>query len=92
MGIGPGNHVSDIWRVCGAIPLTESLKAAGYKALFMSVDVPVLGRRLNEMRNDFNLPEDLMFPNILSNGRSEFSHRAGEQNSYGEPMLTFPDH
>jgi len=47
--------------------------AASYKAIFVSVDVPVLGRRLNEMRNSFTLPEDMQFPNLLSNGRKEFS-------------------
>lgn len=38
----------------------------------MSVDVPVLGRRLGEMRNNFSLPTDLTFPNILSDGAAEF--------------------
>lgn len=49
------------------------MTAAGYRAIFVSVDVPVLGRRLNEMRNDFCLPEDLTFPNILSAGNEEFA-------------------
>lgn len=48
-------------------------EAANYKAIFVSVDVPVLGRRLNEMRNSFTLPEEMQFPNLLSNGRKEFS-------------------
>lgn len=37
------------------------------------MDCPVLGRRLNEMRNSFTLPENMQFPNLLSNGRKEFS-------------------
>lgn len=41
---------------------------AGYKALFLSVDVPVLGKRLNEYRNEFRIPEDMSYPNILSSG------------------------
>lgn len=41
---------------------------AGYKALFLSVDVPVLGKRLNEYRNEFRIPEDMEYPNILSSG------------------------
>ncbi len=44
---------------------------SGYKALFLSVDVPVLGMRLNEMRNNFFLPEDMEWPNILSNGSDD---------------------
>lgn len=38
--------------------------AAGYKALFLSVDIPVLGLRLNEYRNSFTLPEGLSWPNF----------------------------
>lgn len=53
--------------------LLQRAQAAGYKAVFVSVDVPVLGRRLNEMRNNFTLPEDLAFPNILSSGNDEFA-------------------
>lgn len=47
--------------------------AAGYRAVFVSVDTPVLGRRLNETKNNFTLPADLAFPNILSNGSDEFA-------------------
>ena len=39
--------------------------------MFLSVDVPVLGRRLNEMRNNFTLPKGVGFPNIMSDGLSE---------------------
>lgn len=62
---------------------------AGYKAVFVSVDVPVLGRRLNEMRNNFILPEEMEFPNILSNGKSEFSGD-NEATAYGERRHTKP--
>ena len=41
---------------------------AGYKALFLSVDVPVLGKRLNEYRHEYTIPEDMSWPNILSHG------------------------
>ncbi|OAG35730.1 hypothetical protein AYO21_10047 [Fonsecaea monophora] len=53
--------------------------AAGYKAIFLSVDVPVLGRRLNEFRNNFTLPNDLSFPNILSSGHDEFAKEESSQ-------------
>ncbi|KAK2596022.1 hypothetical protein N8I77_013532 [Diaporthe amygdali] len=55
------------------LQLLKRAEAAGYKAIFVSVDVPVLGRRLNEMRNSFTLPEDMQLPNLLSDGRKEFS-------------------
>ncbi|THV74564.1 FMN-dependent dehydrogenase [Aureobasidium pullulans] len=53
--------------------LLKRAEKAGYKAVAVSVDVPVLGRRLNEMRNEFILPGEMEFPNILSNGAAEFS-------------------
>ena len=58
------------------LQLLKRAQAAGYKAIFISVDVPVLGRRLNEMKNNFSLPENLGFPNILSSGGAEFSARS----------------
>lgn len=39
-------------------------EAAGCKALFVTVDCPWLGRRLNEFKNTFSLPSTLKFPNI----------------------------
>ncbi|GLI78671.1 hypothetical protein PoHVEF18_006992 [Penicillium ochrochloron] len=50
------------------IQLLERAEKAGYKALFLSVDVPVLGKRLNEYRNEFRIPKDMVYPNILSSG------------------------
>ncbi|KAI9929546.1 hypothetical protein ASPWEDRAFT_111800 [Aspergillus wentii DTO 134E9] len=47
------------------LQLLQRAEKAGYKALFLSVDVPVLGKRLNEYRNSFDLPEDMWLPNIL---------------------------
>ncbi|KAL1639387.1 hypothetical protein SLS58_007968 [Diplodia intermedia] len=39
-------------------------EAAGYKAVFLTVDLPVLGNRLNEARNGFSLPKELGLPNL----------------------------
>lgn len=36
---------------------------AGYRALVLTVDLPVLGRRLRDVANDFQLPEGLMMAN-----------------------------
>ena len=49
------------------LSLTEHA-AAGFKAIFLSVDVPVLGQRLNEHRNQFILPEGLTWPNLTATG------------------------
>lgn len=45
-----------------SVPLTAP--AAGCRALVVTVDVPYLGRRLNEHRNQFALPRHLTFPNL----------------------------
>lgn len=59
---------------------TDILAAAGYRALFLSVDVPVLGRRLGEMRSSFTLPKGMSFPNLLSEGQDEFGAPDGKNN------------
>jgi (S)-2-hydroxy-acid oxidase len=48
--------------------------------MFISVDVPVLGRRLSEMRDNFCLPTNLGFPNILSSGNAEFGEVEAKEN------------
>jgi (S)-2-hydroxy-acid oxidase len=53
--------------------MIERAEASGYSAIFLSVDVPLLGRRLNEFRNDFHLPDGMEWPNLLSNGKAELS-------------------
>lgn len=44
------------------LKIVRTAEEAGYKALFLSVDCPWLGRRLNEMKNTFTLPPHLNFP------------------------------
>ena len=44
--------------VYGSLPPT----ASGYRALFVSVDLPVIGSRRNERRNKFAFPDHLEFP------------------------------
>lgn len=65
------------------LQLLKRAEKAGYKAVAVSVDVPVLGRRLNEMRNSFILPGEMEFPNLLSSGREEFSGQ-NEATFFGE--------
>ncbi|KAM0542264.1 hypothetical protein ACHAPJ_012872 [Fusarium lateritium] len=55
------------------IQMLQRAEASGYKAVFLSVDTPLLGRRLNEYRNNFSLPDGLEWPNLLSNGKDELS-------------------
>ena len=46
---------------------------AGYKAIFITVDAPVIGNRLSEKRNDFDLPPNLSLPNLPESANK--SHR-----------------
>lgn len=63
-------------QTSGANPMskTEALikKAAGfgYKALLVTVDAPIIGRRLGELRNGIDLPEGMSFPNVVEDGGS----------------------
>jgi len=43
---------------------------AGYRALVLTVDLPVLGRRLRDLVNDFQLPEGLVMANHPDQGES----------------------
>ncbi|MGY1804633.1 alpha-hydroxy acid oxidase [Blastococcus sp. SYSU D00922] len=47
-------HTEDLARRAGA---------AGYRALVLTVDLPLLGRRHRDLRNDFALPADLRMAN-----------------------------
>uniref|UniRef100_A0A1I7T8A0 FMN hydroxy acid dehydrogenase domain-containing protein n=1 Tax=Caenorhabditis tropicalis TaxID=1561998 RepID=A0A1I7T8A0_9PELO len=55
--------------------VTESLihraEAAGVEALVLTVDTPVLGRRLKDTYNKFSLPKHLKFANFESNSQAE---------------------
>jgi|CXWL01.1.fsa_nt_gi 4-hydroxymandelate oxidase len=45
--------------------LIERAKAAGYRAIALTVDTPVLGRRLVDARNQFSLPPGLVMANLV---------------------------
>lgn len=45
--------------------LVERAEAAGYRALVLTVDTPVLGRRLRDVRNGFCLPDGLVMANLV---------------------------
>lgn len=68
--------------------LTHGYPAAGFKALFVTLDVPYLGRRLNEYRNNFGVPKGMEYPNLfpgvdvtnLEDGDDSMAY--GEQFSY----------
>lgn len=45
--------------------MVERAEAAGCKALVLTVDAPLIGRRERDVRNRFQLPEDLAMRNLL---------------------------
>ncbi|KAI4124036.1 MAG: hypothetical protein LQ347_005890 [Umbilicaria vellea] len=50
--------------------LIARAKAAGYKAVFLTVDTPMLGRRNLEIRNRFKLPKPYRIANFTEEARS----------------------
>lgn len=62
-----------------AVRMLKRAEKNGYKAILLTVDGVVLGRRLNEFRNSFSLPEGITFPNIESD--SDPSALAGANDS-----------
>ena len=50
-------------------------EAAGSTALVVTLDVPILGRRLRDVRNQFALPADVIAAN-LTGGATSTAHRA----------------
>lgn len=61
-GISYAHQLSAIKDEEVTMSIIRNAEAAGFKAIFLSVDCPLLGRRLNEMRNTFTLPSDCTFP------------------------------
>lgn len=78
--------------------LIDRAEDAGIAALVVTLDVPVLGRRLRDVRNSFALPTDVLAAN-LSEGTTGSAHRARSGESavaahtselFGPP-LSWPD-
>ncbi len=44
--------------------LVERAEAGGYEAILLTVDAPVLGRRERDIRNSFELPDDLTIASV----------------------------
>ncbi|KAL7010278.1 hypothetical protein EMMF5_000299 [Cystobasidiomycetes sp. EMM_F5] len=51
--------------------MIRKAKAAGYKAVFLTVDTPMLGRRNNEIRTQFKLPSHLKIANFTEDHTSQ---------------------
>lgn len=61
--------------------LIQRAKKAGYKAVLLTVDTPILGRRNMELRNQFKLPSHLSIPNFEEPGSKSKRVKAEESPS-----------
>jgi 4-hydroxymandelate oxidase len=59
--------------------LVARAKAAGYKAIVLTCDTPVLGRRLADVRNGFSLPDGLVMENLVESLPSDLRHGDGSE-------------
>jgi 4-hydroxymandelate oxidase len=79
----PGHHLWFQLYVYKDREITKELvaraAAAGYKALVVTVDSPILGKRERDLRNGFHLPAHLSAKNLLGQGLDEIG--SSENNS-----------
>ncbi len=77
--------------------LVERAEAAGYKALCLTVDAPVLGRRERDQRNEFALPPGLHAANLTNISQLDIPHQQGESGLFTyfaqqlNPAITWRD-
>jgi len=64
--------------------LIRRAKAAGYKAVFLTVDTPMLGRRNLEIRNQFKLPKHLKIANFAEDSSSDAAQTVMDGTAEGE--------
>jgi isopentenyl diphosphate isomerase/L-lactate dehydrogenase-like FMN-dependent dehydrogenase len=69
--------------------LVAAVAEAGFRALVLTVDFPVAGRRERDLRAAFALPEDLPTPNLPVRLEREDFHR--ELGAIVDPALTWRD-
>jgi 4-hydroxymandelate oxidase len=88
-----------IYRDRGATAaLVQRVEAAGCRALMLTVDAPVLGRRERDVRNRFQLPDGLAIANLAADGYGDvpaaadggsgLAHYVGTQH---DPALAWSD-
>lgn len=77
--------------------LVERAEAAGYNAIQVTVDLPVLGRREADVRNGFGLPADLRIANLEGSGLAILGSVEGDSGVAAyttrllDPTLTWDD-
>ena len=71
--------------------LVKRAEAAGCKAIVLTVDVPVLGKRERDVRNRFTLPDHLSLKNLLPAGCQELPKNVAGFASLFDATLTWKD-
>lgn len=72
--------------------LVHRAAAAGYEAIVLTVDLPVLGRRRKDEINRFELPPDMRMENLAVSIESMHGSGLGEYSDAAfDPALTFED-
>ena len=77
--------------------LVQRAEAAGCKAVVLTVDVPVLGKRERDVRNRLTLPDHLSLKNLLRAGCEELPKNVADSGlaayvaSLFDPALTWKD-
>jgi 4-hydroxymandelate oxidase len=74
--------------------LVQRAEAAGYQALAVTVDAPVLGMRYREQRTKFTLPPGLERANLKGLATAKGGQRPGENEIYSatlDPKVTWKD-
>ncbi|MER3492925.1 MAG: alpha-hydroxy-acid oxidizing enzyme [Mastigocladus sp. ERB_26_2] len=77
--------------------LVERAEAAGYQALCVTVDAPVLGRRERDTRNQFTLPPGLQLANLTTLSGLNIPKQQGESGLFTyfaqqlDPSVTWQD-
>ncbi|XP_077169389.1 2-Hydroxyacid oxidase 1 [Paroedura picta] len=61
--------------------LVQRAERAGYKGIFVTVDTPFLGKRLDDVRNKFQLPPHLRMKNFETNDLAFSSEKGYGENS-----------
>jgi 4-hydroxymandelate oxidase len=74
--------------------LVQRAAAAGYRALVLTVDAPLLGRRLSDLRQGFALPPGMVMANLMESGgpsvlgESDLARRIAQRH---DAALSFAD-
>ncbi|KAH6880717.1 FMN-dependent dehydrogenase [Thelonectria olida] len=66
--------------------MVKRAEAAGFKAMFLTLDGPWLGRRLNEYRNAFGVPKGMEYPNLFPGVDVSNLVDSGDEMAYDDSM------